>query len=54
MTGFGYALKETNQITISAEVKSINSKYFDLSMRSPRNFPGERDIELRNILKDTL
>ena len=54
MTGFGYALKETNQMTISAEVKSINSKYFDLSMRSPRNFPSDRDIELRNLLKDTL
>ncbi len=54
MTGFGYALKETPQMTISAEVKSINSKYFDLFMRSPRNFPAERDIELRNILKDTL
>ncbi len=54
MTGFGYALVETDTMTISAEVKSINSKYFDLGMRTPRNFPAERDIELRNLLKDTL
>ncbi|TAE10244.1 MAG: YicC family protein [Bacteroidetes bacterium] len=54
MTGFGYAMTETNTMTITAEVKSINSKYFDLSLRTPRNFPAERDIELRNYLKDTL
>jgi uncharacterized protein (TIGR00255 family) len=54
MTGFGYALTETPTMTITAEVKSVNSKFFDLSMRTPRNFPAERDIELRNLLKDTL
>lgn len=54
MTGFGYSLTETDTITINAEVKSINAKYFDLSLRTPRSFPAEREIELRNVLKDSL
>ena len=54
MTGFGYAIVETDTMTITAEVKSINSKYFDLGMRTPRNFPADKDLELRNLLKDRL
>lgn len=43
MTGFGKAVKVINNKKITAEVKSLNSKQLDLSVRVPQPY---RDLEL--------
>ncbi len=37
MTGFGRAEISRDGITVLAEIKSVNHRYFEFSMRSPRN-----------------
>ncbi len=49
MTGFGTAAVEFQQKTISVEIKSINSKFFDLTLRLPP-FYREKEMELRTEL----
>jgi uncharacterized protein (TIGR00255 family) len=49
MTGFGSAAVEFQQKTISVEIKSINSKFFDLVLRLPP-FYREKEMELRTEL----
>lgn len=53
MTGFGKANRENEKLTITVEVKSLNSKGFDLSIRLPFFFK-EKEMELRNELQKTL
>jgi len=48
MTGFGLKKSETNEFTISVEVKSLNSKFLDLSIRLPRIF-SDKELEVRNM-----
>jgi len=38
MTGFGHAQKHIGARDITAEIKSVNHRYFDFSCRVPRNF----------------
>lgn len=47
MTGFGRAKIETDQYTFLAEIKTLNSKSADISIRLPRRF-SDKEIELRN------
>ena len=47
MTGFGRSKIETEQYTFLAEVKTLNSKSADISIRLPRRF-SDKEIELRN------
>ena len=49
MTGFGIAAVEFQQKTISVEIKSVNSKFFDLTLRLPP-FYREKEMELRTEL----
>jgi uncharacterized protein (TIGR00255 family) len=49
MTGFGSAAVEFQQKTISVEIKSVNSKFFDLILRLPP-FYREKEMELRTEL----
>jgi len=49
MTGFGNAIVETPELLIRAEVKSLNSRGLDLSIRVPRNH-SEKEITLRSAL----
>ena len=49
MTGFGSAAINFQQKTISVEIKSINSKFFDLTLRLPP-FYREKEMELRTEL----
>lgn len=49
MTGFGSASVQTGNKTITAEIKSVNSKFFDLSLRMPSSF-REKELEVRNEL----
>ncbi|MCU0443310.1 MAG: YicC family protein [Microscillaceae bacterium] len=54
MTGFGTANFENDELIVVAEIKTLNSKFLDLNFRLPRNFPAEKEMELRNLLKDRL
>lgn len=47
MTGFGKAVVEIPNKKITAEIKSLNSKQFDMSVRIPVAY-REKELELRN------
>jgi len=49
MTGYGVANLESENHIINVEVKTLNSKFLDLSLRSPRQF-AEKEQEIRNIV----
>jgi uncharacterized protein (TIGR00255 family) len=53
MTGFGVAGFEDEQMAIQVEVRSLNSKFLDLSIRSPRQF-SDKEPEIRNIVQAVL
>ncbi len=53
MTGFGRAKIETDQFILSVEVKTLNSKSADVSLRIPRRY-SEKELELRNIVTQAL
>lgn len=53
MTGFGVAGFENEQMMIQIEVRSLNSKFLDLSIRSPRQF-SDKEPEIRNIVQGIL
>jgi uncharacterized protein (TIGR00255 family) len=53
MTGFGNAVAETGTKTITVEIKSVNSKFFDLSLRLPLAYK-DKDLELRSELAKEL
>lgn len=46
MTGFGKAVAESPTKKITVEIKSLNSKQLDLSVRIPASF-RERELEVR-------
>jgi uncharacterized protein (TIGR00255 family) len=49
MTGFGSANSEYKNKAISIDIKSLNSKYFDLNLRLPSEY-RDKDLELRTEL----
>ena len=53
MTGFGQASLNKDELNLVVEVKSLNSKFFDLSLRLPKVF-SERELEVRNLVADKL
>ena len=53
MTGFGTAVLESGSKTITAEIKSVNSKFFDLSLRLPAPYK-DKELELRSMLSKEL
>ena len=53
MTGFGVAGLENEQMVIQVEVRSLNSKFLDLSIRSPRQF-SDKEHEIRNLVQSIL
>jgi uncharacterized protein (TIGR00255 family) len=53
MTGYGVANLETDSYIIHAEVKTLNSKFLDLSLKYPRQF-ADKEIELRNLISERL
>lgn len=50
MTGYGKGIVESGNYTIEAEIKSLNSRYFELSIRLPRNI-AHREFEIREKVK---
>jgi uncharacterized protein (TIGR00255 family) len=53
MTGFGRAEVSRDGINISAEVRSVNSRYLDLTLRLPRSI-SQREKELKDIVRTFL
>ncbi|QCR24403.1 YicC/YloC family endoribonuclease [Pontibacter sp. SGAir0037] len=53
MTGFGSARLDTDQFSITVEIRSLNSKGMDLSVRLPR-FLAEHEYEVRNLVTKAL
>ena len=47
MTGYGVAGFENEHLAIQVEVRTLNSKMLDLSIRSPRQF-ADKESEIRN------
>lgn len=53
MTGFGQAILSTGTLNAMVEIKSLNSKFLDLSLRLPKLF-GDKEPELRNLIAEKL
>ena len=53
MTGFGKSTAEINGKKITAEIKSLNSKQMDLSVRIPQQL-RERELALRSVVAKEL
>lgn len=53
MTGFGKATKEFETKTVNVEIRSVNSKGLDLSLRLPGNY-REFELDLRNEIAKLL
>ena len=49
MTGFGKAVVTYKEKKITAEIKSLNSKQLDLSVKLPFVY-REKELELRNLV----
>ncbi len=50
MTGYGKAIIQRDDITVEAELKSLNSRYLDLSLRIPK-FLMNKEFEIREKVK---
>lgn len=51
MTGFGKSMAVTDAGSIQVEIKSLNSKFLDLSLRLPSEF-SDTDIDVRNLVQE--
>lgn len=51
MTGYGKSLLTNKDFSVEVEIKSINSRYLDLSLKVPR-FLADKEFEIRNFLKE--
>lgn len=53
MTGFGTASVESDALTVTVEIKTLNSKFLDIYCRIPRQY-SELEIEIRTRLTQHL
>lgn len=53
MTGFGQAHRDTDRYTATAELRSLNSKTLDLTLRLPR-FLQAHELEIRQQITKAL
>jgi len=53
MTGFGKASLEEDGRTVEIEVKSLNSRHLDLSVRLPKDFYS-KELEIRELIRKRL
>ena len=51
MTGFGKSRVELSSSIINIEIRSLNSKYFDLSVKMPTAFK-EKELVLKRFLNE--
>lgn len=50
MTGYGKGAVQDGSMTIEAEIKSLNSRFLDLSLRLPRNLMN-KELEIREKIR---
>lgn len=50
MTGYGKGMVESGNYTVEAEIKSLNSRYFELSVRLPKAI-AYKEFEIREKIK---
>lgn len=53
MTGYGRATVESDQYYLNLELKSVNSRYFDLTIKSPAIFSAW-EADWRRVIQDTI
>ena len=53
MTGFGKADTVTNEYVIKIEVRSLNSKFFDLNLKMPAVI-REKEYAIRALLNEKI
>lgn len=53
MTGYGFATNETPELIVRVEIKSLNSRNLDMSIRVPKAY-SEKEISLRSQLSSRL
>lgn len=53
MTGYGNAEFSTKNFTVKVEIKSLNGKFLELNLRTPKVL-GEKEVELRQTLQKWL
>ena len=53
MTGYGAASRSSQNFKVSIELKSLNSKFFELSARLPKSY-GKYENDIRNTLLNQL
>ncbi|MGM0545267.1 MAG: YicC/YloC family endoribonuclease [Bacteroidota bacterium] len=50
MTGFGRGEASKNGITVTVELKSVNSRYLDISLRLPQSIE-DKELDIKEILQ---
>lgn len=53
MTGYGKGSIQEKDLTVEAEIKSVNSRYLDLSLRLPK-FLYNKEFEIRERIKNRI
>ena len=53
MTGYGLSSLETETVSVSVEIKCLNSKFLDVNLKIPKEYT-EKELEVRNILGNTI
>ncbi|MBM4171145.1 MAG: YicC family protein [Ignavibacteria bacterium] len=53
MTGYGKGTSQKGELSVDAEIKSVNSRYLDLSLRLPK-FLAAKEFEIREKVKKAI
>ncbi len=53
MTGYGYGTATSGSVTAVAEIRSVNNRYHEVSMRLPKSLQN-RELEVKELLKSRI
>lgn len=53
MTGFGRGEASSDGITLTAEIKAVNSRYLDFSIRLPQEIQ-DKELDLKELIQDRI
>lgn len=53
MTGYGRGESQAGDLTVTAEIRSVNHRFLDLHVRCPSKYMGW-EVRIRHILRDSL
>lgn len=53
MTGYGQARRDDGERSVAVEIRTLNSKFTDITIRLPKPF-NEKETEIRNLLTERL